>query len=151
MGGCLVLMMQYFFQQLAQVRRFDFAAQSQTGSQMNWHQRARGRVECICSGHQIDFAEYFDFENGRHAQDRKRWCLDETQQTLSFWRWRNDDFERIFTFHWQPENRAWQPEQIYWCVPDEYRAELFYTAQAVELTIFIVSSKKNERLHYVYR
>lgn len=140
--------MNIFFERLARVESFEFLAQSQSGSQMNWHQQASGKVLVVQHENMIDFEETFYFDNGRTAQDRKRWLLG--AHALEFHRFRNGDFERIFTFS-PRANHQWRLQTPYWCAPDEYAADLCLQENAVELTIYIKSEKKNEKLHYVYR
>lgn len=140
--------MNQLWQMLTQVRQFEFTAQSQAGSRMNWHQNAQGRVWTHHQNNLIDFQEQFLFENGRTAQDKKRWRR--MDNAIELQRHRNDDFEPIFTFLWQPEQQTWQMAQRYWCAPDEYRAELNRLPAAIELTIWIRSEKKNECLRYRY-
>lgn len=134
------------FQQFAAVRALTFASSSQAGSQMNWHTTGTGTIDKHVSAQHIDFHETITLANGRVCHDKKRWCF--SGSLLIFQRYRNEQYETIFEF--QYENGQFVPCQPYWCVPDEYRAELCVSPQSIVFTMTIHSERKNELLRYEY-
>lgn len=134
------------FRQLTRISRCTFSAQSLAGSQMNWHQNATGQINVRPHAPYVDFDETLIFPD-RQVRDAKRWCVSENE--LAFARWRNGDYETIFTFQ-QQDDATWQLQQPYWCAPDAYHAELHIHDNRLILTMYIHSQRKNECLRYVY-
>lgn len=113
---------------------------------MNWHMNGTGTVSVRIGEQQIDFDEKIELANGRICHDKKRWRF--VGERVFFDRFRNDDYEQIFEFVY--ENGVFLPQEHYWCEPDAYSAELSIQGQNIVFTMFIHSSRKNERLRYEY-
>lgn len=130
----------------ADIHSLTFTSRSQIGSQMNWNMNGHGTVTVRVHDEWIDFDEIITLENGRVCHDKKRWRF--SGSLLIFERYRNEQYEQIFEFSYQ--NGQFVPSPMYWCAPDEYRAELSCMPDAIVFTMTIHSERKNECLRYEY-
>ncbi|WP_123805666.1 hypothetical protein [Neisseria chenwenguii] len=140
-------MLEKIFERLASVQTLAFASQSLSGSKMDWNCTGEGETEVVRAGNLLTFRDRFRLDTGRVCRDEKQWRL--FSDGLEFFHYRNQVFERIFTF--RECGGGIEAEQPYACMPDDYFGELFSDGTSVTLTIKIVGTRKNEVIRYVYR
>ena len=130
---------------LKKVNKLVFTSYSMYGSEMNWNYKGNGTTSVTVDENKIFFWDKILLDGYLYYDDKKMWILN--GENLEFWHFRNNDYEKIFTFY-KKENILSTNEYI--CDKDIYMGKAVINEDNVILMLEIKSDKKNEYIEYKY-
>jgi hypothetical protein len=128
------------------VDKLVFSSSSMGNSQMDWNYNGNGKTAVTCENNKIYFLDRITIDDRLSYEDKKMWVFD--QDELEFWHFRNNAYEKIFTFSKWDYNLLMAGEYI--CSEDVYMGRIEVEDDGIVFMMEIKSSKKNELIKYKY-
>lgn len=128
------------------VDKLVFTSSSMGNSEMDWNYNGTGKTAVTCENNKIYFLDRITIDEKLSYEDRKMWTFDEN--TLEFWHFRNNVYEKIFTFSKHEYNMLTAGEYI--CSDDIYMGKIEISEDNIIFMLEIKSNKKNELIKYNY-
>ena len=129
------------------VDKLVFMSSSMGNSEMDWNYCGTGKTSVICEDNKIFFLDRITIDDRLSYEDKKMWILNDND-VLEFWHYRNNEYEKIFTFS------KWEPNTLiageYICGDDVYMGRVEADNSDIIFIIEIKSKKKNELIKYKY-
>ena len=129
------------------VDKLVFMSSSMGNSEMDWNYSGTGKTSVICEDNKIFFLDRITIDDRLSYEDKKMWILNDND-VLEFWHYRNNEYEKIFTFS------KWEPNTLidgeYICGDDVYMGRVEADNSDIIFIIEIKSKKKNELIKYKY-
>lgn len=123
-----------------------FTSSSLYGSKMNWNYNGNGKTIVNCDINKIYFLDRITLDNKLSYEDKKMWVYNDKE--LEFWHYRNNSYEKIFTFYKDNANILLTKEYV--CGNDIYMGKLEINEADITFMMEIKSDKKNELIKYRY-
>ncbi len=150
---------QEVYRRLKEIKMFNFISKSGSKSSMKWNYTGIGKLDIEEKGiidevgSEVYFYEkIFLSEDDTKLNDSKMWKF--YKNKIEMYRFRNDKFERIFTFSVKDvrniENIFLISDGAYICQPDKYYGILTVEEWGIRLIIQIKGERKDEEICYKY-
>lgn len=123
-----------------------FTSSSLYGSKMNWNYEGSGKTIVDYDINKIYFLDRITLDNKLSYEDKKMWIYN--NKKFEFWHYRNNSYEKIFTFYKDDTNTLITKEYI--CGNDIYMGKLEINVENIIFMMEIKSDKKNELIKYKY-
>ena len=128
------------------VDKLVFMSSSLGNSEMDWNYNGTGKTLVSCENNKIFFLDRITIDDRLSYEDKKMWVVSGSE--LEFWHFRNNEYEKIFTFS------KWEPDTLianeYTCGDDVYMGRVEVNKDDIIFLIEIKSRKKNELIKYKY-
>ncbi|MCP1223935.1 hypothetical protein [Sebaldella sp. S0638] len=123
-----------------------FMSSSMGNSEMDWNYNGTGNTKVTCENDKIFFLDRITIDDRLSYEDKKMWVVNGDE--LEFWHFRNNEYEKIFTFSKWEHNTLMAKE--YLCADDVYMGKVEVDNEDIIFMIEIKSQKKNELIKYKY-
>ena len=128
------------------VDKLVFMSSSMGNSEMDWNYNGTGKTKVTCENNKIYFLDRITIDDKLSYEDKKMWVIN--GDNLEFWHFRNNEYEKIFTFSKWKHNTLMAQEYV--CSDDVYMGRVEVEDGNIIFMIEIKSQKKNELIKYKY-